>query len=101
MRELRNVIERAVILCQGGLITREHLPSALVRPPSEVAAATATPAAEFPAGGVQLDAVERDLVEKALSRARNNKSQAAKLLGLSRGQLYSLLRRHGLTEAKR
>lgn len=101
VRELRNVIERAVILCQGGLITREHLPAAIVRQPAEVAAAATAPDAEFPAGGVQLDAVERDLVEKALSRARNNKSQAAKLLGLSRGQLYSLLRRHGLTEAKR
>jgi DNA-binding protein Fis len=36
-----------------------------------------------------------------MARARNNKSQAAKLLGLSRGQLYSLLRRHGLTTARR
>jgi DNA-binding NtrC family response regulator len=50
---------------------------------------------------VRLDAVERDLLQKALARARNNKSQAARLLGLSRGQLYSLLRRHGLTDARR
>jgi len=36
-----------------------------------------------------------------MERARQNKSRAAQLLGVTRGQLYSLLRRHGLTEAKR
>jgi DNA-binding protein Fis len=63
--------------------------------------AVAAPAAEFPAGGVELSAVERELLQKALAQARDNKSKAAKLLGLSRGQLYSLLRRHGLTDARR
>jgi len=51
--------------------------------------------------GVNLEAIERDLVNKALARARNNKSQAAKLLGVPRGQFYSLLRRFGLTDARR
>jgi two-component system, NtrC family, response regulator HydG len=97
VRELRNTIERAVILCHGGLVTREHLPMTVARPAVSPAAALE----EFPAAGLQLDPVERELVEKALARARNNKSQAAKLLGLSRGQLYSLLRRHGLTDARR
>jgi len=36
-----------------------------------------------------------------MDRARQNRSKAARLLGVTRGQLYSLLRRHGLTEAKR
>jgi DNA-binding protein Fis len=48
---------------------------------------------DFPAEGLELDVVERELLVKVLAKARNNKSQAAKLLGLSRGQLYSLLRR--------
>jgi len=47
-----------------------------------------------------LEAVERDLVQKALANARNNKS-LAKLLGVPRGQFYSLLRRQGLTDARR
>ncbi|HEY7216402.1 MAG TPA: sigma 54-interacting transcriptional regulator [Thermoanaerobaculia bacterium] len=100
VRELRNAIERAVILCHGGLLTREHLPMTVARPPAG-AGAVAAPAAEFPAGGVELSAVERELLQKALAQARDNKSKAAKLLGLSRGQLYSLLRRHGLTDARR
>jgi transcriptional regulator with GAF, ATPase, and Fis domain len=102
VRELRNAIERAVILCHGGLVTREHLPMTTARPPAVVAAAAvAAPAADFPAEGVQMDAVERELLQKALAKARNNKSQAAKLLGVTRGQLYSMLRRHGLTDARR
>ena len=98
VRELRNAIERAVILCDGGLVTREHLPITVVARPGAGAAGAVE---AFPAEGVKLDAVERDLLEKAMAGARNNKSRAAKLLGVSRGQLYSLLRRHGLTDARR
>jgi two-component system NtrC family response regulator len=87
-----------VILCEGGLVTGEHLSITIVPPP--VAAAPRSPDA-FPVEGLQLEAVERDLIQKALAAARNNKSHAAKLLGLPRGQLYSLLRRYGLTEARR
>ncbi len=101
VRELRNAIERAVILCQGGLIAREHLPLSVARPLAERVALAASPAAEFPVEGVKLEQVERELLEKALAKAAHNKSQAARLLGLSRGQLYSLLRRHGLTRARR
>ncbi|HKQ61937.1 MAG TPA: sigma 54-interacting transcriptional regulator [Candidatus Polarisedimenticolaceae bacterium] len=95
VRELRNVIERSVILSHGGAVLPEHLPAAFSRP------ARSAPAEGFPAEGVKLEAVERELVERALASARHNKSQAAKLLGLTRGQLYSLLRRYGLTDAKR
>jgi transcriptional regulator with GAF, ATPase, and Fis domain len=45
---------------------------------------------------VDLDSIERALVLKALEKARNNKAQAAKLLGLTRSQLYSRLGKHGL-----
>ena len=98
MRELRNAIERAVILCEGGLVTSEHLPITVAR----VERSTAVEAADrYLPGGMKLETVERDLIEKALARARNNKSEAARLLGLPRGQFYSLLRRHGLTDARR
>jgi len=101
VRELKNAIERAVILCQGGLVTRDHLPISVSRTPAERVAVAAPAAVDFPVEGIALEAVERELVQKAMARADHNKSQAAKLLGLSRGQLYSLLRRHGLTDARR
>ena len=102
VRELRNAIERAVILCEGGLVSSEHLPVAVAALPARLDKSASGESLEvFPSGGVKLDAIERDLVEKALARAGNNKSQAAKLLGVPRGQFYSLLKRHGLTDARR
>jgi len=102
VRELRNAIERAVILCGGGLVAGEHLPMALARAPKAASLKIdAHRPSELPASGVSLDAIERDLVKKAMATAQNNKSRAAKLLGLPRGQLYSLLRRYGLTDARR
>jgi len=102
VRELRNAIERAVILADGGYIRSEHLP--LINPraagttPSAVDP-TAAPAT-FPVGGVNLEAIERSLVVKALTQARHNKTRAAKLLGLTRAQLYSRIEKYGLAETE-
>jgi DNA-binding NtrC family response regulator len=91
VRELRNAVERAVILCEGGLITSDHLPMALGR-----ASSAAPPPAEIPAGGIDLEALERSYVEQALRQAGGNKSKAARLLGLTRAQLYSRLEKYGV-----
>jgi transcriptional regulator with GAF, ATPase, and Fis domain len=107
VRELRNAVERAVILCDGGLISSEHLPIAIgqlrpsstpVTPAPNVADELAT---TLPPGSLKLETFERELLLKAMAQAQNNKSQAAKLLGVPRGQFYSLLKRHGMTDAKR
>jgi transcriptional regulator with GAF, ATPase, and Fis domain len=93
VRELRNAVERAVILSEGGLITSEHLPMSLGRPaPPAVVPAPC----EIPAGGIDLEAVERSYVEQALRQTGGNKSKAARLLGLTRAQLYSRLEKYGL-----
>ena len=95
VRELRNVLERASILCDGGLVTHEHLalgPPASSPPP----AAPARPAPEPAPATAPLADLERAAIEKALLRARFNKSRAARALGLTRGQLYGKLRRLGL-----
>ena len=96
VRELRNAIERAVILCEGGLVTSAHLPIT-------VAATTtaARPDAVPPGKGVSLEVMEKEMIQKAMAQAKNNKSEAARLLGLARGQIYSRLKRYGLTRAKR
>jgi transcriptional regulator with PAS, ATPase and Fis domain len=92
VRELRNAIERAVILCEGGLITSEHLPLGVAAAREPVVPYGATSGTE----AATLDDVERGMIVSALARARNNKSAAARLLGLSRAQLYSRLEKHGL-----
>jgi len=93
VRELRNAIERAVILADGGLIRSQHLPvSGAGRP----AAALPGPGTTLPAGGVNLQDLEKSLVVNALTRARYNKTRAAKLLGLTRAQLYSRIEKYGL-----
>ena len=86
VRELRNAIERAIILCDGGLITAEHLPSA-----RSGNGRTASPGAAR-----NLSDVERDLVAKALEESRHNKALAARILGITRAQLYSRIRKFGL-----
>ena len=97
VRELRNAIERAVILADGGMIRSEHLPVAAPRLAAAAGTETA-PSGPIPAGGVNLEAIERQLVIKALTQARHNKTRAAKLLGLTRAQLYSRIEKYGLAE---
>jgi transcriptional regulator with GAF, ATPase, and Fis domain len=97
VRELRNAIERAVILADGGYIRSEHLPVTGARQPATAAEPPGAPAA-FPPGGVNLEAIERSFVIKALHQARHNKTRAAKLLGLTRAQLYSRIEKYGLAE---
>jgi transcriptional regulator with GAF, ATPase, and Fis domain len=109
VRELRNAIERAILLCDGGLITRDHLPTPLVRPgpirdTPAVASETPAPASHngssphgaAPSDGLNLGTMERGLLEKALSQSKGNKSKAARLLGLTRAQLYWRMEKHGL-----
>jgi transcriptional regulator with GAF, ATPase, and Fis domain len=93
VRELRNAIERAVILCEGGLITSEHLPVGIVAAPKPEPAAAPVPSA----GVGTLDAAEREMILQALRRTGHNKSKAARLLGLTRAQLRSRIEKHGIT----
>lgn len=87
VRELENVIERALILCGGGVITEKELPPHLLNyTPSEP---------DILEEVLPLEEVERRLIYKALERAKGNKSQAAKLLGITRRRLYSMLERLG------
>jgi two-component system response regulator AtoC len=108
VRELRNILERAAILCDGGLITPDHL--ALTPPvPAPVpqaapvrdelaaaaAATAAIPSSARPTSAGDLQAMERAMIEQALQTARFNKSKAAKTLGLTRHQLYIRMRKYG------
>jgi formate hydrogenlyase transcriptional activator len=88
VRELRNALERAAILCEGGLITVAHLSLNRERPtptPTPTVSETST------VGGM-----EREMITKVLAECRGNKSKAAARLGLSRTQLYVRLRKYQL-----
>jgi transcriptional regulator with GAF, ATPase, and Fis domain len=83
VRELRNALERAAILCEGGLITATHL--SLHRERLAPAATTS-----------DLNLVERNTIEQVMRDTGWNKSKAAQRLGLSRTQLYVRLRKYDL-----
>ena len=93
VRELGNALERALILAGDGEIREEHL--APGRP------ARASPASELLGDGFDLDAFERDLVFAALQRAGGNKTHAARLLGITRRRMYSLLASYGERDDRR
>jgi transcriptional regulator with PAS, ATPase and Fis domain len=87
VRELRNVLERAAILSDEGVIERRDL---------SVQTQTA-PAAAAPN---DLAAMERQTIENVLRQTQWNKSKTARELGLTRMQLYVRLRKYGLEIAK-
>jgi len=84
VRELENVLERALTLCGDGLITADHIKlRGAARPP---ATETAQPTSSADGGGAlgeKLEDMERDAIIKALEKTRYNKTAAAKLLGMS------------------
>lgn len=90
IRELQNAIERAVILSPDGTITTEHL-SFLVPDRQQPQGPPET--FTLPADGISLEQLELELVRQSLKVAGNNQSEAARLLGLSRGKFRSLLKR--------
>ncbi len=85
VRELENVLERALILAGEEPIAPAHL---AVGP---TAGARGRRAAELLGEGFSLDGFEAELIRAALERAGGNKTEAAKLLGVTRRRLYSLL----------
>jgi DNA-binding NtrC family response regulator len=95
IRELENVVERAVIVKGRGTISVADLPAGIRSPramtPKE------TPVVGLPEDGTDLramlEAVEARMIEEALERTNGNKNRAAELLGLNRTTLVEKLRR--------
>ncbi|HWJ55680.1 MAG TPA: helix-turn-helix domain-containing protein, partial [Vicinamibacterales bacterium] len=101
VRELRNVIERACLLADGGQLTTHDIQPCLPDDgePAAADALSARPLAAPPLADGEpplLATVERDHILRALQHARGNKKVAARLLGVSRRALYRRLERLGL-----
>ena len=91
IRELQNAIERALITCEGTLVTAAHLGIPL--PPEQVTPPRPAEAMR-PEAFMALDELERKAIVDALQRTHGHKARAAALLGLTRFQLYSRLKRY-------
>src|SRR5205085_2263996 len=85
VRELMNVLERGVALCQGELIADEDLPPHVreKRPADHLGAAVAR--------RMTLAELEREFIERVLEDEAGNKTRAAQRLGLDRKTLYRKL----------
>jgi DNA-binding NtrC family response regulator len=92
IRELRNAIERAMLLMDGEWLEPEDF-SGLTR---SVAAAQF----KLPADGLNLEEVERQLLVQALERAGGNQTRAAELLGINRDQVRYRVEKFGLQIAR-
>ncbi len=95
VRELKNVIERIVVLKCAEEILPEHLPFEIMNQ-SESSSKGFTDRFILPESGIVLDDVEKDLIEQALQKSQNNKTQAAKLLGISYDTLRYQIKKYGL-----
>ena len=89
IRELRNAVERAMLLAEGQWVTPDLLPLSAAR------GATAK-TMELPEDGVVLETLERELVTQALQRTGGNQTRAAALLGLNRDQIRYRIEKFGL-----
>jgi DNA-binding NtrC family response regulator len=92
-RELRNAIERAMLLAEGETLTVDDVPLGVggtVRLSDGV---------ELPAGGIDLEQLERSLVVQALERTGWNQTKAAALLGVNRDQIRYRIEKFHLEKA--
>ncbi|RYZ07599.1 MAG: hypothetical protein EOO73_11520 [Myxococcales bacterium] len=78
VRELENVLRTALVACEGARIDASHLP---------IQQSASKSAFTLPQGGIDLDALERDIIKQAMQRAQGNRTRAATLLGLTRDQV--------------
>ncbi len=97
VRELENTIQRAVVLCKGGMISPELFPEALRGSP---ALEQQPPAGLEPALDLNqhLERLERELICQALSRTGWRRQEAAQLLGITRQTLHNKMVRYGLSD---
>src|SRR5262245_57939867 len=97
IRELRNVVERAYIVCPGDILTPASLPT---NAPPPVRSAPENGESMTVPLGLPLREVEREFVLRTLAAENNNKTRAADRLEITAKTLHNMLRRWGLLGSK-
>jgi two-component system NtrC family response regulator len=92
VRELENVVERLVVLAPGDEVKVEDLPEFLRREKAPLEAIQL----ELPPEGISLEAVERELIVRALEKCQGNQTKAAEYLDISRKVLIYRMEKFGL-----
>jgi two-component system, NtrC family, response regulator AtoC len=98
IRELKNAIERAMILVDRDVIDLNQLPIRIADPAARtpLQPAQGNHVVKLPAEGAGLDDIERELIHQALQQANGNKTKASKLLRVSRDTLRYKIKKHNL-----
>ena len=95
VRELKNLVERIVVLENVEEILPEHIPSWISRSTMRTEQSS-NGKFVLPNSGISLEELEKDLISQALQKARDNKTQAAKLLNISYDSLRYQLKKFGI-----
>jgi len=93
VRELRNMIERTILLADGPVLTPEMLPPQVLGRP-----VLNEPSVELGPEGLDFEELEQSLLRAALRRAEGNRTEAGRLLGMSRHQVRNRLNKYGMDE---
>jgi two-component system, NtrC family, response regulator AtoC len=99
IRELKNAIERVMILAEGNRVAAKYLPIRISEGgmlPMPAIEGTPNGSFQLPQGGISLFNVERELVRQALEQARGNKTTASRLLHITRDTLRYKVKKHKL-----
>ena len=93
VRELRNIIERALTLCENNLITYKDLPQEVVKETREERAPSDEKREELTLEDKK-ERIERETIERVLKQVNGNKLKAAKFLNISRSTLYAKIEKY-------
>ncbi len=94
VRELRNAIERVMLMEEGPEITKNQLDFLTKSAP--LAGEKDSPSWKIPPAGLSLDDLNRDLIVQALEQCGGNRAKAAKLLGMSRPTMIYRIEKYGI-----
>ncbi len=95
LREMKNVVKRAVLLSSDGLITAKSLPSEMLEEIRNPTNKSATQPPVYDLKALQ-ESQEKEMIIKTLKEVRYNKSKAARILNIDRKTLYLKIEKYGI-----